>query len=359
MKLQMRKRKNTKLNSLIKICCLTGALFAYSTCAYAALDNNQLPSGGIWVAGGNSSLTGANGVLNVIQNQQNAVIKWNDFSIGANATVNFSKDGGGSFNILNYVNGGNVSQIYGTMNAKDGNVFLVNPAGTVIGKSAQINVGSLYVSNKKLDDGILNNFKGDSFKQDIANQATTGAQMMSLGNIMANKITFDGDRIVLDTERVQTYAGGKLAPENIVINTKNKDDVVLGYDAYDKTNGYKDKNDGTVLATVNGKDFTKADGYMWVKDAVQLQAIDTNLSGKYALHNSIDATATDKWYGSKGFKPIGVGADGIVSGTDTQKHGFTGKFDGLDNSIFGLTINRDNISNVGLFGVTQMPLLKM
>lgn len=352
MKLQMRKRKSTRLNSLIKICCLTGALVAYSACSYAALSNNTLPSGGSWV-GSNGSINQSGNIMNIIQQQQNAVIKWNDFSIGANATVNFSKENGGNFNILNYVNSGKVSKIYGTMNAKDGNVFLVNTAGTVIGKSAQINVGSLYVSNKEMNDNQLNTFAQNA----TINGTTTGAQMMSLGNIMANKITFDGDRIVLDTERVQTYAGGKLDPKDIVINTKNKDDVVLGYDAYDKTNGYKGKNDGTVLATVNGDAFTKADGYMWVKDAVQLQAIDTNLSGKYALHNSIDATATDKWYGDKGFKPIGVDQNGNVI-KDKDKNGFTGKFDGLDNSIFGLTINRDDKNNVGLFGVVHNATIK-
>lgn len=87
--------------------------------------------------------------MNIVQNEQNAVIKWDDFSIGANAEVNFSRENGGNFNVLNYVDSGKVSQIYGGINAKDGNVFVVNTAGAIIGKSAQINVGSLYVSNKR------------------------------------------------------------------------------------------------------------------------------------------------------------------------------------------------------------------
>ena len=52
--------------------------------------------------------------------------------------------------------------------------------------------------------------------------------------------------------------------------------------------------------------------FMWVEDATQLQAIDTNLSGKYALKNSIDAIGTKKWNDGEGFKPLGfkpLGAD--------------------------------------------------
>ena len=39
---------------------------------------------------------------------------------------------------------------------------------------------------------------------------------------------------------------------------------------------------------------------MWVEDARQLQAMDTNLGGKYALRNSIDATGTAAWHDEDG-----------------------------------------------------------
>ena len=39
---------------------------------------------------------------------------------------------------------------------------------------------------------------------------------------------------------------------------------------------------------------------MWVEDARQLQAMDTNLGGKYALRNSIDATGTAAWHDDDG-----------------------------------------------------------
>ena len=104
---------------------------------------------------------------------------------------------------------------------------------------------------------------------------------------------------------------------------------------------YKGANiggDGNAIATVNGNAFYKNDGYMWVEDIEQLQKINTNLSGNYALRNSIDATSTEQ----NTFKPIGY--------DDTDKLvGFTGNFDGIDYNIFGLTIDGTNLSATGLF----------
>ncbi len=293
--------------------------------------------------------------MNIVQNGQNAVIKWDDFSIGANAEVNFSSNAkglDGNFNVLNYVDSGKVSQIYGGINAKEGNVFVVNTAGAIIGKSAQINVGSLYVSNKKMDNEQLKAFYTGEANPTI-NGSVTGAEIMSLGNINANKVTFDGDRIVLDINRLVTN-GEQMVAGNIIVNTSNKDNIVLGYDAYDEEKGYEytdededtyKNNKNTVIATVNGVSFTKENGYMWVKTLDQLQAMKTNLAGNYALNDSIDAIPTNEWNGGKGFKSIGSIGE--------EENPFTGKFDGLDYNIFGLTINRDEEENVGLFGYTD------
>lgn len=124
---------------------------------HAAFNNNTVPSNGTVVAG---AIKGSNNNIisdptNITQTTQNAVIKWDDFSVGANATVNFNGPSAG-FNTLNYVDSGKLSQIYGTINATNGNIYIVNTAGVQIGNSAQINVGSLYVSNKNLDTPLKN-----------------------------------------------------------------------------------------------------------------------------------------------------------------------------------------------------------
>lgn len=383
----MSKHKNLKRNLLI--CLLAGSAVMYTLPLHAATSvvaNNTLPQNGQFFNGnkfiqgtanekgngfdfaGIGSITKPNDLtMNVHQNNQNAVIKWDSFDVGGNATVNFTSDKS-NFNTLNYVNSGAASQIYGTINGLGGNIYVVNTAGVQIGPSAQINVGSLHVSNKNLDNinwEEINN-KNPNIN-DIMSQGTTGnASLMSLGNINATKVTFEGDgRIVIDSERITNDANNA----TFRVNTNDAGDVLIGYDAYEETfngtqaNSYKGKDKIFSNVYENGSDTaTDVKGYMWVEDVEQLQAMDTNLGGNYALRNSIDATGTSGWSDSEqdvkneGFKSIGVGADGKVMQTTVAgetKYGFYGNFDGIDYNIFGLTINREDTNNVGLFGVTH------
>lgn len=332
--------------------------------ANSPVANNQLPAGGHVVAGdatvpdilkpgGNPN--GATSAT-ITQNSQNAVIVWdNGFNVGANATVNFEGPQSG-YNTLNYDKGGSMSQIYGTINANNnGNIYIVNPSGVEIGNSAQINVGSLYVSNKYLDENKFNEFNGSNLSNLYDASQTSDAVLMSLGNVNANSVTFDGNRIVIDTERLKDVNGDKkLNAGNIIVRTNAASNVVIGYDAYDDkdtdkdgvVDGYKNAKPNTGLASVyvgNSDTPTEVTGYMWVEDVEQLQAINTNLSGNYALRNSIDATATQDWNGT--FNPLGG------TGQNGDDNPFTGKFDGLDYNIFNLNINRGTEEHVGLFGV--------
>ena len=364
----MNSKKNLKRNLLI--CLLAGSAVMYTLPLHAAtsvIANNTLPTGGKVMAGNitlpNWVNTPDHGklVMDITQSTTNGVIKWDSFNVGGSATVNFKgPQVEGGYNTLNYVNaGGSMSQIYGTINANNnGNIFIVNPAGVQIGNSAQINVGSLYVSSNTLSDTELSNFYDEAGNTGFTLDGTRNAdiELMSLGNINAGKVTFEGDgRIVIDSERLKDVAGTeKLTADKIFVNTKDKNNVVIGYEAYDKTNGYKIVDTDTAIATVNDAAFKKENGYMWVEDIKQLQAINTNLGGNYALRNSIDATATDN--GDKGFNPIGLDDSGkvIVNKVDnSDKYGFYGNFDGIDYNIFGLTIDRSDEANVGLFGVAH------
>lgn len=364
----MNSKKNLKRNLLI--CLLAGSAVMYTLPLHAAtsvIGNGTLPSGGQFFDGnkftqgtvienghnfeGIGSITKPNDLtMNVHQNNQNAVIKWDSFNVGGSATVNFTSDKS-NFNTLNYVNSGSASQIYGTINGLGGNIYVVNTAGVQIGPSAQINVGSLHVSNKNLDNinwEEINN-KNPNIN-DIMSQGTAGnAALMSLGNINATKVIFEGNgRIVIDSERIKDKDGNAVN-NNFEVHTNDDGNVIIGYEAYntgDYKGTYEEKdktfnniylNDSTTASRVKG--------YMWVEDVEQLQAIDTNLSGNYALRNSIDATATENWNNNKGFSSIGVDENGKTNGV-----GFTGNFDGIDYNIFGLTINRSDETNVGLFG---------
>ena len=324
----------------------SGAITGYG--ASGVVPNNELPQGGrsLWKnhTGLNQNVgSESKPVMNIHQQGENGVISWNSFNIGANGTVNFSSDTQG-FNTLNYVNSGNASQIYGKLTGLGGNLYIVNPAGVQIGPSAQINVGSLHVAAKNLDlDAVSKN------PTDVAGLVEggtmTASQLMSLGNISADKVTFEGNgRIVIDTEKLENLNREK--NENFEVLTNDADHVVLGYDAYDKEQGYEGAAKTFGQVSVSGSK-TDVKGYMWVEDASQLQAIDTNLSGKYALKNSIDAIGTKDLDGGKGFKPLG----------SDREDGFTGTFDSLEFHIFDLTINRSDMDNVGLFSKTKGAIL--
>ena len=182
----MDKKKQKQILRVLRSTFIAGALTAYSFPAMAAISNDMLPQDGHFIHGNGSIVKPNENVMNIVQNGQNAVIKWGDFSIGSMSTVNFDKANGGIFNVLNYIDSGKISQIYGTINAKNGNVFIANTAGTIVGKSASINVGSLYVSNKKMSDENLNAFYNGGNNPTIQGQLTN-AQIMNLGHIEANK----------------------------------------------------------------------------------------------------------------------------------------------------------------------------
>ncbi|MFG1466311.1 MBG domain-containing protein [Xanthobacter sp. DSM 24535] len=78
--------------------------------------------------------------------------------------------------------------------------------------------------------------------------------------------------------------------------------------------------------------------YMLVNTVQDLQDMNTNLNGSYALGRDIDASATTSWNGGAGFAPIG----------STSSY-FYGTLDGQSHIISGLFINRGGQVGVGLF----------
>jgi filamentous hemagglutinin family protein len=76
----------------------------------------------------------------------------------------------------------------------------------------------------------------------------------------------------------------------------------------------------------------------------EMQAINSNLNGNYALANSLDATSATGW------TPIGTdGASNVLN----SGNGFAGIFNGLGNTISNLTIASPSANNVGLFGYSS------
>ena len=364
----LNKRLNTRLASLVMLSVLSVPWVA-SAAGDSVVANNMLPGNGNVIAGIFEGGFKAQGnQMNLHQTTQNAIVTWDSFSIGANATVSIRGDHD-NFNMLNYVTGSESSQIYGKLNSyvgdkQGGNIYLVNPNGVQIGNSAEINVGSLHIANKKIDD--INNWNANT---DIANElkknkAMTNAELMSLGYINANKLVFEGERVVIDMDRLSGLDTNKADALTIVskpyddksgsVGDNRKYDVVLGSSTPEKAaewgqyiefadNGTGNRWQGTVQAgnpDAPNQSVTEFFTYRWIKDGKELEKIgqEWGMGDHYALRYSIDLTGSDQ-------TPIG-----------TEGKAFKGKFDGLDNSIFGLSIkNSDNRKGkaTGLFGFTD------
>ena len=372
----LNKRLNTRLASLVMLSVLSVPWVA-SAAGNSVVANNMLPGNGKvgTVVAGNVTGGVQGNQMNLLQTTQNAIVTWDSFSIGANATVTIRGDRN-NFNMLNYVTGSESSQIYGKLNSyvgdkQGGNIYLVNPNGVQIGNSAEINVGSLHIANKKID-----NFDGWTENTDIANalkqnKAMTNAELMSLGYINANKLVFEGERVVIDMDRLSGLDTNKTDALTIVskpyddksgsVGDNRKYDVVLGSstpkkaaewgkymvftDVSDNGNGTASWQ-GTVHAgNPDAPNQTVAEffTYRWIKDGKELENIGKKqywgMGDHYALRYSIDLTGSDQ-------TPIGATAD----------KAFKGKFDGLDNSIFGLSIDNSNNKKgaaTGLFGFTD------
>ena len=368
----LNKRLNTRLASLVMLSVLSVPWVA-SAAGNSVVANNMLPGNGQQgnviagkIEGGFNGNWAQGNKMNLHQTTQNAIVTWDSFSIGANATVSIRGDYD-NFNMLNYVTGSESSQIYGKLNSyvgdkQGGNIYLVNPNGVQIGNSAEINVGSLHIANKKIDD--INNWNANTdIANALKNKAMTNAELMSLGYINANKLVFEGERVVIDMDRLSGLDTTKTDALTIVskpyddnsFGDNRKYDVVLGSSTPENAKKWGEyiefadnvtgkRWQGTVQAgnpDAPNQSVTEFFTYRWIKDGKELEKIgkEWGMGDHYALRYSIDLTGSDQ-------NPIGA----------TAGNAFKGKFDGLDNSIFGLSI--DNSYNkkgdaTGLFGFTD------
>ena len=93
--------------------------------------------------------TGVN-TLNINQATDRAVINWDNFSIQSGETTNFFQPSSSSAT-LNRVTGNNLSEIHGNLNA-NGNVFLINQNGIIVGESGVIQTGGFVGSTHSLSN---------------------------------------------------------------------------------------------------------------------------------------------------------------------------------------------------------------
>ena len=153
-----------------------------------------LPTGGNVVAGA-ATLTQTGNQLTVSQATQRVVTNWNSFDVGAGATVRFDQPNASSIALNRVTGGGAASSILGTINA-NGNVWLLNPNGVVIGTGAQVNVGGLVASSLGISDSDFmaggSRFTGGNGAGAVINKGNIQTGAGGVVVLMAPKVSNSG-----------------------------------------------------------------------------------------------------------------------------------------------------------------------
>lgn len=159
-----------------------------------------LPSGGT-VTHGQASISQSGVRMQVRQTSKNAVLNWNNFSIGKGASVHFENAGGAT---LNRVTGNLPSSIDGRLSATE-SLYLVNRNGVIVGSEGVINAAGFMATTLDVrDDEFMAGgglrFFGDSragivnlgsIKAESGNVALVGHSVRNEGEIGASQGAVD------------------------------------------------------------------------------------------------------------------------------------------------------------------------
>ncbi len=120
----------------------TSCLLAAALAACFAAPVLALPTGAQVVAG--TATLSQNGAALTIQNSASAILDWQRFGIAAGESVRFIQPSASS-SVLNRVLGNDPSQLLGQLSS-NGRVWLVNPAGILVGPGAKIDTAGFVAS---------------------------------------------------------------------------------------------------------------------------------------------------------------------------------------------------------------------
>lgn len=134
------------------------------------------PQGGR-VVGGSATISAEGAATTIRQTSDRAIINWNSFDIGRAESVTHTMPSPGSAGLHRVVGGGGPSQIQGKLES-NGSIYLVNPAGVVLHKGAQVNVGGFTATTRDIAD---ENFMKGNMVFDRPGQA--GAAIVNKGSI--------------------------------------------------------------------------------------------------------------------------------------------------------------------------------
>jgi len=215
--MQMSAFNAAKLNRRYRCMLFSTALAGFLTVSCPsmafAVDSQATPTGESVIGGSVSFSRPEAGRLDVTQSSQRAVINWDSFDIGEQATTTFHQPGASAL-VVNRVIGSSAdpTQILGTLNA-NGRVMVLDRNGILFGEDAVINVGGIIASTGSIDDSsimggateiVLDNF-GDAVVENRGGITVNGAGLAAL---VAPTVR-NGGTISARLGRVELAAGGQ------------------------------------------------------------------------------------------------------------------------------------------------------
>lgn len=200
------------------------AVGVFGATAQAQLVPNQaLPQGATVQAGGISLERPAGnqaGQLIIHQSTPKAVIEWNSFNVGKNASVEFKQPNASSAT-LNRIVSTTPSAIDGKITA-NGQVFLINPNGVIFSPTAQVDVGALvagaaHLSNEDFLAGRFE-FSNKDGKGRVLNQGRLSAAPGGFVALLAPEVVNQG--VVLARRGTVSLLSGELI--TLTLNEEGK-----------------------------------------------------------------------------------------------------------------------------------------
>jgi filamentous hemagglutinin family protein len=233
------------------------------------------PDGG-QVAAGSASINTVPGTVTVQQQSNTAIINWQNFSIGAGEATKFIQPSSTSA-VLNRVLGGNVSAIYGTLSA-NGQVYLINPNGVLIGPGGMVNTAGFTASTRDIADS---DFLSGNFH--FTGGSAAGVQNLGTINALGGDVYFIGHTV---------HNQGTINAPNGTVGLAAGDDVLI---------------------TQGGPE----------KVFVSPVAAPASGAGQTGVHNSgtITATAAELKAANGNIYALAINNEGAIRATTVQKTG--------------------------------------
>lgn len=216
-------------------------VFLFNIPVYAAPNGANVVHGNV-----NISQSGSNTIIN--QNTDKAIINWNSFDVNKGESVLFNQNSSSSI-ILNRVTNGLPTNIFGNISA-NGNVFILNQAGVLVGNGASINTNSFLAGAANINDNdfIAGKYNFYGAQGNVINNGSIKVQDGGYAVLMGKNIENNG-LISAKLGKIYLSSGETFRMDmsgNDLIGVEVKKGIT---DAYISNTGYIKAEGGTIIMT--------------------------------------------------------------------------------------------------------------